>query len=458
GSAAGCVGVRADRTAATAAPGSGSGTGSDRRGGGRHGGSAGVTLRTCRRRRGHRREQRVDGVAVVSGAAVVPAARRSGGRLGGGGRPARHLLAGGSGLPGPGRGHRTGPRADLAAAHRRAAVVGDHRAAVPGLGGAARLRRAARALRRPVRRAAARLQRPGATPPQRCRLRPQRRGSGLRAGLRPRPADRLRRPGRPGHRPAGAAHQHGEHADPAADGPRLPVHRVQRLPAAARPGGGRTPAPARGHEPVRPGHPELPAGQHGLRRHRRDRRRDRAGDHRGAGGGTVGAAGVHHQLRAEHRLRPGRGPAGRAGPARRWVGGVRRRPHRVLVAQLRRADTDPAPVRGRLRRAVDDRHLHRAAVLELGAGRAGRAAGHSADAAGEGPAGGRRPEGALAGRAAARGAAGAPHHACQAPDARPPVGAGVRAAAAPRPPGRARRCTATHRGHAGSRSPRRPLL
>ncbi len=47
--------------------------------------------------------------------------------------------------------------------------------------------------------------------------------------------------------------------------------------------------------------------------------------------------------------------------------------HRLRGAQLRRPDADPAAVRGRLGRAVDDRHVRRAAVLGLGARRPRRA-------------------------------------------------------------------------------------
>ena len=70
--------------------------------------------------------------------------------------------------------------------------------------------------------------------------------------------------------------------------------------------GCRAPAPAGRHDALRPGHPQLPAGQHRLRRDRGRRRLDRADDHRGAGRGAVGAARVRHQLRAQHRVRPGR--------------------------------------------------------------------------------------------------------------------------------------------------------
>ena len=64
-------------------------------------------------------------------------------------RAARGRLAGGPGLPGPRRRRRPGPRAELAAPDRRAPLAGDDRAAAPRLGGAARLRRPARASPRP---------------------------------------------------------------------------------------------------------------------------------------------------------------------------------------------------------------------------------------------------------------------------------------------------------------------
>ncbi|NYJ08794.1 AI-2E family transporter [Petropleomorpha daqingensis] len=113
---------------------------------------------------------------------------------------------------------------------------------------------------------------------------------------------------------------------------------------------------------------------------------------------------------------------------------------------------------GGLGRAVDDGHVRRAAVLGLGHGGARRAARHPADAPGQGPAGGRRPARALAGRPAARGATGAPDLPRAQAGARPAGRAGVGALAAPPAPPSALRLTPRHAARAAETECRTPSV
>ena len=118
---------------------------------------------------------------------------------------------------------------------------------------------------------------------QRGGRRPQRRRDGVRPAVGPGPADRLRPARRGGDRAARPAHQRRQHPGAAAVGPGLHGDRVQRLRPADGADGRRAAAPAGGDDPVHPGHPQLPAGQHRVRRGRGRGRLDRAVDHRGAG-------------------------------------------------------------------------------------------------------------------------------------------------------------------------------
>ena len=163
-------------------------------------------------------------------------------------------------------------------------------------------------------------------------------------------------------------------------------------------------------------------------------RLDRPVHHRHPRRRHLGPAGVRHQLRAQHRVRPRRRSARAPRSAGRRLGRVHGRRGRLLAAQLRRADPDPAAVRRRLRGPVDDGHVLRAAVLGLGLGALGALLaipltllvkvllvdvdprGHWLDAR------------------APRGAACAAHHAGQAPDARPPGRTGLGPQAAPSAP------------------------
>ncbi|CAA9226542.1 MAG: hypothetical protein AVDCRST_MAG52-791, partial [uncultured Blastococcus sp.] len=373
--------------------------------------------------------------------AAAPRRPRGGDRRRGG--VAGRRLAGRAGVPGARRGHRREPRPAVAAPHRDPGLAGDHCPAGARLDGAALLRGPARALDRADGGAAARLRRSRRDPDQRRGHRPQRRRDRLRPAVGPGRADRLQPAGRRRDRPPGQADRCGQHPRPAAHGAGLRGHRVQRVRSPDGAGRRRPPPPAGRDEPVHPGHPQLPAGEHRLRCGRGAGGLDRAVDHRHPRRRHLGPARLRHELRAQHRLRPGRRPTRPARSAGRWLGRSHRRRGRVLAAELRHPDAHPAPVRRRLGGSVDDGHLHRAAVLELGAGGPRCPAGDPTDPAGQGPPGRRRSTGAVAGRAAARGAPRAAHDAGQAAHARPPVGAGLGPSAAPPAPGPAvHRCPA----------------
>ena len=296
---------------------------------------------------GSDRRRVVPGAAARRGAAsLAPPADRCRHRHGRSRRAARDRVAGRPGLPRTGRGRRAHARRAVAAAQGRAAVAGDRRAAVAGLERAPGLCRPAGGVGRPDGGSPARLCRTRRGPPQLDRQGPERRRPGHRPALRPRRADRLRAGRRGGDRAAVQLHRCREHAGPAADRAGLHHHRGQRFRPPDGAGRRRAPTPARGHDAVRAGHPKLPAGEHGVRRHRRLRRLDRAGDHRHPGRAPLGAAGVHHQLRAQHRLCPGAPAPGAARPAGRRLARVPRGGHRLFAAQLRGADADPAAVRG----------------------------------------------------------------------------------------------------------------
>ena len=144
------------------------------------------------------------------------------------------------------------------------------------------------------------------------------------------------------------------------------------------------PAMAEALAVLRPVHPQL------LRR-RGDLRRDRgraglapAADPRRTERLAVGAAGFRHQLRPQRRLPDRTDPAGRDRAAHPGLAGGRDHRRRLLGAQRRRADADPAEGGRRPGPAEHDADLRRAGAVDVDPGRPGRDPGHPDDPAGAG--------------------------------------------------------------------------